>query len=140
MKNILLLFLMWPVGMLVAAMSIAPAVIVLRLALPTCKELLAMGDLLSRAPVIRYRLSLVVSLAILVLPSLAVLTWAGGPAKIGYFCGLFLMGIKALGAASAKHYRNNMAEFLASNRSVLSPGFLMKAREMGFSVDGEVSE
>jgi hypothetical protein len=127
MKNILIIALMWPVGMLVGAMSITQIVIVSRFALPTCRELLDMGDMLSTAPVLRYRLSLLIGLVILIAASAVVWTWTGRAANAGFFTGMVIMALQSLGAVSPKHHRNNMMEFLESNRAYLSPGFLEKA-------------
>ncbi len=115
--------------MLVGAMTITQIVIITGFALPSCRKGLANGDMVSRAPLFRYRLSLGIAILILVSASAAVLAWTGSPAKIGFFTGLVLMALGSLAATSPKHAKANMIEFLKSNRAHLKPEFVAEATE-----------
>lgn len=129
MKDVLMFLLMWPVGTLVGAITITQMVIVVRFALPSCHKALSSGDMISTVPLIRYRSSLVVTTAILVAASAAVLGWTGSSAKAGFFVGLGLVALRSINASSSKHARANMMEFLNSNRPHLRPEFVAKAQD-----------
>lgn len=139
MKNILISLLMWPVGTLVGAMTISQMVIIFRFAIPSCVKSLATGDMVSKAPLIRYRWSLAVTSVMLVAALAAVLTWTGSAAKIGFFTGLILVALRSLSATSPKHARANMTEFLNSNRPHLKPEFVARAEDWLLSEESHPS-